>query len=77
VPASRFTVSAERTAAGWLAHCPELDISCEGANEDEARRAVVDAIGALHGFGPTVEVDARPPEPARVQQVVIRPPRQI
>ncbi|MBA4181943.1 MAG: hypothetical protein C0506_15235 [Anaerolinea sp.] len=66
-----LTITAERTARGYIAHCRALELSCEGATEDEARRNLVGAITALYG-PPAAEVDLRPPPPLRVKQVDVR-----
>ena len=66
------TISAERTAAGFIAHCRELEISCEGATEDEARRNAADAIALFFDAPPAGEIDLRPPEPPRVKQIDVR-----
>ena len=67
-----FNVSAEPTADGFIAHCRELEISCEGATEDEARRNVIEAITLLFDSGPLGELDVRLPEPSRVKQIDVR-----
>ncbi len=67
-----FTVSAEPTANGFIAHCPELEISCEGATEEDARRNVIDAIAMLFDSVPVGELDLRLPEPSRVKQIDVR-----
>ena len=69
---AHFNVVAERTADGYIAHCRELEISCEGATEDEARRNVVDAIAMLFDAPPARELDLRLPEPTRVKQIDVR-----
>ena len=69
---AHFNVVAERTADGYIAHCRELEISCEGATDEEARRNVVDAIAMLFDAPPTRELDLRLPEPARVKQIDVR-----
>ncbi|MEO6043723.1 MAG: hypothetical protein ABIQ47_07360 [Tepidiformaceae bacterium] len=69
---AHFNVVAERTANGYIAHCRELEISCEGATEDEARRNVVDAIAMLFDAPPARELDLRLPEPTRVKQIDVR-----
>ena len=67
-----FNVSAERTAGGYIARCRELEISCEGTSEEEARRNVADAIALLFDASPAGELDLRVPEPPRVTQVNVR-----
>ena len=67
-----FNVSAERTANGFIAHCRELEISGEGATEQEARRNVIEATTLLFDSGPAGELDLRPPEPPRVKQIDVR-----
>lgn len=69
---TELTITAERTASGFIAHCRALDLSCEGATEDEARRNVVEAIAVLYGAPPTAELDLRPPPPPRVTRVDVR-----
>ena len=69
---AHFNVVAERTADGYIAHCRELEISCEGATEDEARRNVVDAIAMLFDAPLARELDLRLPEPTRVKQIDAR-----
>ena len=68
---TELTITAERTASGFIAHCRALEVSCEGATEDEARRNVVEAITALYG-APAAELDLRPPPPLRVKRVDVR-----
>ncbi|MEP6871170.1 MAG: hypothetical protein ABI939_04890 [Anaerolineaceae bacterium] len=67
-----FNVSAERTPDGFIAHCRELEISCEGPTEEEARRNVVDAIAMLFDSSPADELDLRLSEPSRVKQIDLR-----
>ena len=69
---AHFNVSAKRNTDGYIAHCRELEISCEGATEDEARRSVVDAIAMLFDAPPARELDLRLPEPTRVKQIDVR-----
>ena len=69
---AHFTVSAERTPSGFIAHCRQLEICCEGATEEEARRNVVEAIALLFDAPPAREVDQRLPEPRRVEQIEVR-----
>ena len=69
---AHFNVSAERTKDGYIAHCRELEISCEGATEEEARWNVAEAITLLFDAPPTRELDLRLPEPARVKQIDVR-----
>lgn len=69
---AHFTLSAERTATGYIAYCRELEMSCEGRTEDEARQLIVQAIALLFDAPPAEEVDLRLPEPQRVKQVNIR-----
>ena len=73
MPPTHFNVSAEPTVNGFIAHCRELEISCEGATEEEARRNVVEAIAILFGASPTETFDLRPQQPAKVRQVRLRP----
>ncbi len=67
-----FNVTAQPTADGFIAHCRELEISCEGATEEEARRNVVEAIAMLFDASPLGELDPRLPEPSRVKQIDVR-----
>jgi len=67
-----FNISSERTASGFMAHCRELEVSCGGATEEEARRNVVEAITLLFDAEPRGELDLRLPDPPRVKQIDVR-----